>query len=100
MATEDIWPAVQALAATWSGSPLVEAFLSRHPARTDSEDAVTEALRNLQAGTNALTEAPLVTMAWEQLAQLGSTAHRRGTQLPTPGRAARSSGWIDGGLGS
>jgi hypothetical protein len=69
MTTEDIWPAVQALAATWSNSPLIETLVSRHPARTDSNDAVTEALKNLQAGTNALTEAPLLTMVWEQLAQ-------------------------------
>ena len=69
MATDEIWPAVQALAATWSSSPLVEGFLSRHPAPPDSGAAVTEALRNLQAGTSALTEAPLVTMVWEQVAK-------------------------------
>ncbi|GAB4662626.1 hypothetical protein MOKP64_49580 [Mycobacterium avium subsp. hominissuis] len=69
MATEDIWPSVQALAATWSGSPLVQTFLARHPARNDSDDVVTEALRNLQGGANVLTETPLWTSTWEQVAQ-------------------------------
>ncbi|MEE6169862.1 MULTISPECIES: hypothetical protein [unclassified Mycolicibacterium] len=69
MATEDIWPAVQGLAATWSGSPLVQTFLARHPAHNASDDAVTEALRNLQGGMTVLTETPLWTSTWEQVAQ-------------------------------
>lgn len=69
MSTQDVWPAVQALAATWSGSPLVQTFLARHPAHNDSDDVVTEALRNLQGGANVLTETPLWTSTWEQVAQ-------------------------------
>ncbi|NDJ90742.1 hypothetical protein [Mycolicibacter kumamotonensis] len=69
MTTDDIWPAVQALATTWLASPVVGNFLARHPARNDSEDVVTEALRNLQAGGSVLTETPLWTSTWEQLAQ-------------------------------
>ncbi len=69
MSTEDVWPAVQALAATWSGSPLVQTFLARHPAHNDSDDVVTEALRNLQGGVTVLTETPLLTSNWEQVAQ-------------------------------
>ena len=68
MATEDIWPAVERLAAVWSGSELVQEFLARHPARTDATDSVTESLRNLQAGTWVLTQMPLVTAMWEPLA--------------------------------
>ncbi|WP_131804607.1 hypothetical protein [Mycobacteroides abscessus] len=60
---------MQALAATWSGSPLVQTFLARHPERNDSDDVVTEALRNLQAGVTVLTETPLLTSTWEQVAQ-------------------------------
>lgn len=56
MPTEDIWPAVQALASTWSGSPLVQTFLARHPAHNDSDNVVTEAMRNLQGGVTVLTE--------------------------------------------
>lgn len=69
MPTKDVWPAVQALAATWSGSPLVQTFLARHPAHSDSDNAVTEALRNLQGGFTVLTETPLWTSAWEQIAR-------------------------------
>lgn len=69
MSTEDIWPAMQTLAATWSASPLVQTFLEHHPAQNHSDDAVTEALRNLQGGMNVLTETPLLTSAWEQVAQ-------------------------------
>jgi|GEM_PF-4258986 len=69
MSTEDVWPAVQAMAATWSDSPLVQTFLARHPAHNDSDDAVTEALRNLQAGATVLTETPLWTSTWVQVAQ-------------------------------
>lgn len=69
MSTQDVWPAVQALAATWSGSPIVQTFLARHPAHNDSDDVVTEALRNLQGGATVLTETPLLTSAWEQVAQ-------------------------------
>ncbi|MDM4138971.1 MULTISPECIES: hypothetical protein [Mycobacterium] len=69
MSTEDVWPAVQALATTWSGSPLVRTFLARHPAHNDSDDVVTEALRNLQGGVTVLTETPLLTSNWEQVAQ-------------------------------
>lgn len=69
MSTEDVWPAVQALAATWSSSPLVQTFLTRHPAHNDSDDVVTEALRNLQGGVTVLTETPLWTSTWEQVAQ-------------------------------
>ncbi len=69
MSTEDVWPAVQTLAATWSSSPLVKIFLARHPAHNDSADVVTEALRNLQGGVTVLTETPLWTSTWEQVAQ-------------------------------
>lgn len=69
MSTEHVWPAVQTLAATWSGSPLVQTFLARHPAHNDSDDVVTEALRNLQGGVTVLTETPLWTSTWEQVAQ-------------------------------
>ncbi|WP_405148971.1 hypothetical protein OG308_03155 [Nocardia salmonicida] len=69
MSTEGVWPAVQALAATWSDSPLVQTFLARHPAHNDSDDVVAEALRNLQAGAAVLTETPLWTSTWEQIAQ-------------------------------
>ena len=69
MSTENLWPAVQTLAATWSGSPLVKTFLARHPAHNDSDDVVTEALRNLQGGVTVLTETPLWTSTWEQVAQ-------------------------------
>ncbi len=69
MPTEDIWPAAQALAATWSGSPLVQTFLACHPAYNDSDDVVTEALRSLQGGATVLTETPLWTSTWEQVAQ-------------------------------
>lgn len=69
MPTEDIWPAVQALASTWSGSPLVQTFLARHPAHNDSDNVVTEAMRNLQGGVTVLTETPLWTSTWEQVAQ-------------------------------
>ncbi|MCH9732325.1 MAG: hypothetical protein K0U84_22100 [Actinomycetia bacterium] len=69
MSTEDVWPAVQALAASWSGSPLVQTFLARHPTHNDSDDVVTEALRNLQGGVTVLTETPLWTSIWEQVAQ-------------------------------
>lgn len=70
VSTEEIWPAVQALATTWSGSPLVQTFLERHPAHSnDSDDVITEALRNLQAGCAVLTETPLWTSTWEQIAK-------------------------------
>ena len=69
MATDDIWPAVGALATTWSASPVVDDFLARHPARNDSDNVVTEALRNLQASNGVLTQTPLWTRNWEQLAE-------------------------------
>ncbi|MGV9835344.1 hypothetical protein ACWDUL_14295 [Nocardia niigatensis] len=78
MSTEDIWPAVQALAATWSDSPLVQTFLARHPAHNDSDDPVTEALRNMQGGVTVLTETPLWTSAWGQLAQQMPLIHLTG----------------------
>ncbi|WP_405484680.1 hypothetical protein [Nocardia sp. NBC_00511] len=78
MSTEDVWPAVQALAATWSDSPLVQTFLARHPAHNDSDDTVTEALRNMQAGVTVLTETPLWTSAWGQLAQQMPLVHLTG----------------------
>jgi hypothetical protein len=68
MATKDIWPAVEQLADVWSESELVQQFLAQHPERTDDNGAVTEALRNMQAGTWLLTEAPLLTTMWEPLA--------------------------------
>ncbi|WP_181724502.1 hypothetical protein [Nocardia gipuzkoensis] len=78
MSTEDVWPAVQALAATWSDSPLVHTFLARHPAHNDSDDAVTEALRNMQGGATVLTETPLWTSTWGQLAQQMPLVHLTG----------------------
>jgi hypothetical protein len=78
MATENIWPAVQALAATWSGSRLVQTFLARHPAHNESDDVVTEALRNMQGGVNVLTETPLWTSTWEQVAQQVPTVQLTG----------------------
>ncbi|WP_249645563.1 hypothetical protein [Nocardia sputi] len=78
MSTEDVWPAVQALAATWSDSPLVHTFLARHPAHNDSDDAVTEALRNVQGGATVLTETPLWTSTWEQVAQQMPLVHLTG----------------------
>ncbi|MGV9540100.1 hypothetical protein [Nocardia beijingensis] len=78
MSTEDVWPAVQALAATWSDSPLVNTFLARHPAHHDSDDAVTEALRNMQGGATVLTETPLWTSTWGQLAQQMPLVHLTG----------------------
>ncbi|MGY5309597.1 hypothetical protein [Nocardia gipuzkoensis] len=78
MSTEDVWPAVQALAATWSDSPLVQTFLARHPAHNNSDDAVTEALRNMQGGATVLTETPLWTSTWGQLAQQMPLVHLTG----------------------
>jgi hypothetical protein len=68
VATELVWPAVDELAAAWCVSPLVEYFLSEHPANENADSEITEALKNLQAGTGLLTEAPLVTTMWEPLA--------------------------------
>ena len=68
MATEKVWPAVEALAAVWSASPLVQYFLSEHPSNVQAAGDITEALKNMQAGTALLTEAPLATAMWEPLA--------------------------------
>jgi hypothetical protein len=68
VATKDVWPVVAQLADVWSQSELVQEFLAQHPERTDDTGAVTEALRNMQAGTWLLTEAPLLTTMWEPLA--------------------------------
>ncbi|MGE2818131.1 hypothetical protein ACQI5H_23755 [Mycobacterium heidelbergense] len=101
MATDDIWPAVQALAVTWSASPVVDTFLARHPARNNSEDVVTEALRHLQGGVGVLTETPLWTSTWEQLAQqtpsVQLTDEVRGylQQIAPLGHAVESTvGWV------
>ncbi|WP_340406954.1 hypothetical protein [Gordonia malaquae] len=69
MPTDDVWPALQALAATWTNSPVVQTFLAHHPARNNRADPVTEALRNIQAGSFMLTEAPLWTTHWEPIAR-------------------------------
>ncbi|WP_157626097.1 hypothetical protein [Mycobacterium sp. 155] len=89
---------MQALAAAWSASPVVDTFLARHPARNDSEDVVTEALRNLQ---DVLTETPLWTTTWEQLAQqlpsVQLTDEVRGylRQIAPLGHAVESTvGWV------
>jgi hypothetical protein len=101
MATDDIWPAVRALAGTWSASPVVDTFLAHHPAHNNSDNAVVEALRNMQAGWNVLTETPLSTGTWEQLAQqtplVQLTGEVRGylRQIAPLGHALESTvGWV------
>lgn len=102
MSTEDVWPAVQALAATWSSSPLVQTFLTRHPAHNDSDDVVTEALRNLQGGVTVLTRDTTVDEYMGTGCPTGAVdpAHRRSARLPADDRAARACGGVDGGMGT
>jgi hypothetical protein len=72
MSTESVWPAIDELAVEWGASPLVQYFLSEHPSNEEAASEITEALKNMQAGTSLLTEAPLATAMWEPLAmQLG-----------------------------
>ncbi|MBD0861531.1 hypothetical protein IA539_09945 [Gordonia sp. zg691] len=68
MSVPQVWQASRALAEVWQKSRLVNALRTQLPRNSSSSAGITEALRNIDAGSRFVSTEPLLPNKWELVA--------------------------------